>query len=348
MSRHPSWEDSRFLRAARRLPVDRPPVWLMRQAGRSLPEYRKVRERHSLVEIVADPELCAEITLQPVRRWGLDAAVLFADIVLPLKAMGASVELVDGVGPVVAEPVRSPADVDRLRVPEEPEVIPEVAAALRLLADQSPVPVIGFAGAPFTLASYLVEGRPSRDFKVVKRFMYREPEAFHRLLEKLADMTGRYLCAQAEAGAAALQLFDSWIGALSVDDYTERVLPHTRRAFAAVAGRGVPLVHFGVGTAGLLERIAASGCDVVSLDWHVRLDEGWARVGDHLAVQGNLDPMVLLGPRELVVERTRSILRQAGGRPGHIFNLGHGVLPDTPLGNLQALVETVREAALVD
>lgn len=338
-----TWVSDRFVRAARHQPVDRTPIWLMRQAGRSLPEYRRVRERASLLEIVADPALCAEVTLQPVRRWGVDAAVLFADIVLPLRGMGVAVDLVDGVGPVIAEPVRSAADVDRLRTPEAGEALPEVLETIRLLARESPVPVVGFAGAPFTLAAYLVEGGPSRDFHLVKQLMYREPELFARLLGKLSAVTAGYLGAQAEAGAAAIQLFDSWIGALSVDDYERHVLPHTRAIFARLAGADVPLIHFGVGTAGLLERIAASGCDVVSLDWHVRLDEGWDRVGHRLSVQGNLDPTVLLGPLEEVRARALEILVQAGGRPGHIFNLGHGVLPQTPLDALAVLVETVQE-----
>ncbi len=337
----PVLADSVFLKAARREPVPRPPVWLMRQAGRSLPEYRKVRERHGLLEIVADPELCAEVTLQPVRRLGVDAAVIFADITLPLRAMGVDFELVESVGPVIGRPIRSPADVDRLRAPEGPDPVPEVAAAIRATVERSPVPVIGFAGAPFTLASYLVEGRPTRDFKVVKAFMYREPEAFDRLLARLADMTIAHLRSQVAAGAAAVQLFDSWMGALSPEDYEARVLPHTRRVFAELAPAGAPRIHFGADTAGLLELMAAAGPDVVSVDFRVPLDTAWRRIGE-LGIQGNLDPAVLLGPPGLVRERTRAVIARAGGRPGHIFNLGHGVLPETPVENLQLLVETVR------
>jgi uroporphyrinogen decarboxylase len=332
-----------FLPAARGQAVARTPIWLMRQAGRSLPEYRKLRERWTLVDIVAQPELCAEVTLQPVRRLGVDAAVMFADIMLPLRGMGVEFELVESIGPVIARPVRTPADVDALGRPEGEEAAPEVIEAVRRVVAESPVPVICFCGAPFTLASYLIEGRPSRDFSLAKRFMFSEPAAFDRLLGKLATVMSRYLAAQVGAGASALQVFDSWVGALSVEDYVARVAPHTKAIFESTAGLGVPRVHFGTGTASLLEAIAATGPDVVSLDWRVPLDVGWQRVGLDRAVQGNLDPAVLLGPRELVRERARDVLRRAAGRPGHVFNLGHGVLPETPIENLQTLVETVHE-----
>jgi uroporphyrinogen decarboxylase len=330
-----------FLRACRREPVERTPVWLMRQAGRSLPEYRALRERWSLLEIVAQPELCAEVTLQPVRRLGVDAAVMFADIMLPLRGMGVEFELVEDVGPVISAPVRAAADVERLRVGSAADSVPQVLDAVAYVARESPVPVICFSGAPFTLASYLIEGRPSRDFKLAKQFMYREPGAFFTLLDKLATTQIDYLRAQVAAGARALQLFDSWVGALAPEDYAERVLPHTRRIFEETADLGVPRIHFGTATAGLLELIAGAGCDLVSLDWRVPLDEGWRRVGPGLGVQGNLDPAILLGPPPLVAERARDVLRRAGGRPGHVFNLGHGVLPESPLENLQLLVETV-------
>jgi len=315
----------------------------MRQAGRSLPEYRKLRERWSLVDIVAQPELCAEVTLQPVRRLGVDAAVMFADIMLPLRGMGVEFELVENVGPVIARPVASAADVERLVVPAGEDAAPQVITAVRYVVEQSPVPVIGFSGAPFTLASYLIEGRPSRDFARVKAFMYSQPDAFEALLQKLAATMAGYLQAQVKAGASAVQLFDSWVGALAMDDYETRVLPHTRSIFAALQGAGVPRIHFGTDTAALLESITSAGPDIVSLDWRVPLDAGWKRIGHDRGVQGNLDPAVLLGPAELVRERTRDILRRAGGRPGHIFNLGHGVMPSTPLENLQLLVETVHE-----
>jgi uroporphyrinogen decarboxylase len=331
---------SRFLDAARGKPVDVTPIWLMRQAGRSLPEYRKLRERYTLTDIVAQPELCAEVTLQPVRRLGVDAAVMFADIMLPLRGMGVEFELVENVGPVIAHPIASAADIERLRVPDGEEAAPQVITAVRQVVKESPVPVICFSGAPFTLASYLIEGKPSRDFARVKAFMFTQPEAFHRLLEKLATTMTGYLKAQVAAGAQAIQLFDSWVGALAREDYESQVVPHTRAVFAALEPLAVPRIHFGTDTAGLLEAIAESGPDIVSLDWRVPLDEGWRRVG-RLGIQGNLDPAVLLGPPDLVRERAGDVLRRAGGRNGHIFNLGHGVLPDTTVENLQVLIETV-------
>ena len=334
---------SRFLDAAHRRPVDVTPVWLMRQAGRSLPEYRKLRERWKLVDIVAQPELCAEVTLQPVRRLGVDAAVMFADIMLPLRGMGVEFELVEDVGPVIAHPIASEADVERLRVPAGEEAAPQVITAVRQVVLESPVPVICFSGAPFTLASYLIEGRPSRDFLKVKTFMYSQPEAFDRLLAKLSATMAAYLRAQVAAGASAVQVFDSWVGALAREDYDARILPHTRSLFAELASLDVPTVHFGTNTAGLLESIASAGPDIVSLDWRVPLDAGWSIVGHDRGVQGNLDPAVLLGPPALVRERARDVLRRARGRAGHIFNLGHGVHPSTPLENLQLLVETVHE-----
>ena len=334
---------SRFLDAARRRPVDVTPVWLMRQAGRSLPEYRKLRERWKLVDIVAQPELCAEVTLQPVRRLGVDAAVMFADIMLPLRGMGVEFELVEDVGPVITHPITDEAGVDRLRVPAGAEAAPQVITALRQVVSESPVPVICFSGAPFTLASYLIEGRPSRDFLKVKTFMYSQPAAFERLLAKLAATMAAYLRAQVAAGASAIQVFDSWVGALAREDYDARVLPHTRSLLGELASLDVPRIHFGTNTAGLLESIASAGPDVVSLDWRVPLDAGWSVVGHDRGIQGNLDPAVLLGPPELVRERARDVLRRAGGRAGHIFNLGHGVHPSTPLENLQLLVETVHE-----
>lgn len=334
---------SLFIRACRREQVERTPIWLMRQAGRSLPEYRALREKWTLEEIVAQPELCAEVTLQPVRRLGVDAAVMFADIMLPLRGMGVDFELVEGVGPVIKEPIRTPAAVAALRMTTAAESLPQVLEAIAIVARESPVPVVCFSGAPFTLASYVIEGRPSRDFLVTKEFMYREPEAFNELLEKLATVMAEYLSAQVKAGASALQVFDSWVGALSPTDYAERVLAHTRRIFDATAALRVPRIHFGTGTAGLLELIASTGPDVVSLDWRVDLDAGWARIGYERGVQGNLDPASLLAPTDVMGEAAREVLRRAGGRPGHVFNLGHGVLPASRLENLQALVEIVHE-----
>ena len=332
---------SRFLGAANRRPVDVTPIWLMRQAGRSLPEYRKLRERWTLTDIVAQPELCAEVTLQPVRRLGVDAAVMFADIMLPLRGMGVDFELVENVGPVIGHPIATVADVDRLRVPNGEEAAPQVITAVRQVVAESPVPVICFSGAPFTLASYLIEGRPSRNFEKVKAFMYAEPDAFDRLLAKLATTMSGYLQAQVAAGAKAVQVFDSWVGALAPEDYESRVARHTRAIFDALSPLGVPRIHFGTNTAGLLEAITETGPDVVSLDWRIRLADGWRRVGHDRGIQGNLDPAILLGPADLIQERTRDVLRRAGGRAGHIFNLGHGVLPETSVENLQLLVETV-------
>jgi len=336
-------EESLFIRACRLQAVERTPVWLMRQAGRSLPEYRALRERWTLEQIVAQPELCAEVTLQPVRRLGVDAAVMFADIMLPLRGMGVDFELVESVGPVIAQPIRTVEAVNALRTPSAAESVPQILEAVATVARESPVPVVCFCGGPFTLASYLIEGRPSRDFLLTKEFMYREPAAFDRLLGKLGTVMSEYLAAQVGAGAHAIQLFDSWAGALSPSDYGSRVLPHTRRIFDNTAALGVPRIHFGTNTAGLLELIATSGADVVSLDWRVDLDAGWKRVGHHLGVQGNLDPAAVLGPRESMVGAARDVLRRAAGRPGHVFNLGHGVLPGSPLENLQALVEAVHE-----
>ncbi len=335
---------SRFLDAARRRPVDVTPVWLMRQAGRSLPEYRKLRERWKLVDIVAQPELCAEVTLQPVRRLGVDAAVMFADIMLPLRGMGVEFELVDDVGPVIARPITSPADVDLLRVPAGVEAAPQVITAVRQVVAESPVPVICFSGAPFTLASYLIEGRPSRDFLKVKTFMYSEPEAFRRLLAKLSATMAAYLRAQVAAGAAAIQVFDSWVGALAREDYDARVLPHTRSLLDELAPLDVPRIHFGTNTAGLLESIASAGPDVVSLDWRVPLDAGWAIVGQDRGVQGNLDPAVLLAGWDVVEPRARAILDRGRALPGHVFNLGHGVLPETDPDTLARLTDLVHEA----
>jgi uroporphyrinogen decarboxylase len=334
---------SRFLDAAHRRTVDVTPIWLMRQAGRSLPEYRKLRERWSLADIVAQPELCAEVTLQPVRRLGVDAAVMFADIMLPLRGMGVEFELVENVGPVIARPITNAADIERLRVPAGDEAAPDVITAIRHVVAQSPVPVIGFAGAPFTLASYLIEGKPSRDFAKVKTFMYSQPAEFDLLLAKLAATMTGYLQAQVAAGVSAVQVFDSWVGALAREDYRERVEQHTAAIFESLAPLEVPRIHFGTNTVGLLGPITATGPDIVSLDWRVPLDIGWRMVGFDRGIQGNLDPAVLLGPAELVRSRARDMLRRAGGRPGYIFNLGHGVHPSTPLENLQLLVETVHE-----
>jgi uroporphyrinogen decarboxylase len=312
----------------------------MRQAGRSLPEYRKLRERHSFFEVANTPELCAEVTLQPVRRHGVDAAVLFADIVTPVLGMGIDVELVEGVGPVIAEPVATAADVERLKLPDPEQAYAPVLEAVRIVrgelgTDQA---LVGFCGGPFTVAGYLVEGKPTRDFVRVKELMYREPDVWHALLDRLADGFAAYVAAQAAAGADVIQLFDSWVGVLSVADYDEFVAPYSARVLAAV---DVPTIHFGTGTMHLLPAMAVAGGDGIGLDWRMPLDDGWAAVGFEHAVQGNLDPAVLLGPRERIEAAARDVLARAGGRPGHVFNLGHGVLPDTDPDTLSRLVELV-------
>jgi uroporphyrinogen decarboxylase len=334
--------DARYLRAARGLPVDTTPVWFMRQAGRALPEYRKVRERASLLEITRDPDLCTEVTLQPVRRLGVDAAIIFADITTPLVGLGVDFDIKPGVGPVIERPLRTLEDVEALR-PFEPE--PAVAPLLEAIGRvrrESPVPLIGFAGAPFTLACYLVEGGPSRDFRLTRRLMHESPPLWTALLDRLVDMTVGYLRAQVAAGAEALQVFDSWVGGLSPLDYERRVMPFMRRLFDGIGGLGVPVTHFGVGTAGILALQAAAGGDVIGLDWRIALADGRRLVGDR-AVQGNLDPTLLLGPWESVAEAAGWILQQNAGGPGHIFNLGHGVLPDTDPDHLARLVDLVHD-----
>ncbi|HUF29370.1 MAG TPA: uroporphyrinogen decarboxylase [Gemmatimonadaceae bacterium] len=335
-----------LVRAAWGEPVERTPLWMMRQAGRLLPEYRALREQWSLLDISRQPDLAVRVTLQPLRRMPVDAAILFADIMTPLDGIGVALDIVEGVGPVIESPVRSEADVRALR-PLEPEAdVPYVMETLRTLRRQldPDVALIGFAGAPFTLASYLIEGRPTRTFTRTKTMMYAAPALWHELMERLGTITISYLRAQIAAGADAVQLFDSWVGALAPDDYESYVAPHTTRIFAALRETThVPLIHFGVGTATLLEAMRANGATVIGLDWRVPLDEGWARVGHDLAVQGNLDPAILFAPRSVISEKAGDVLRRAAGRPGHIFNLGHGILPGTPLDGAIHLVHTVRE-----
>jgi uroporphyrinogen decarboxylase len=331
-----------LVRALRREQVERTPVWFMRQAGRSLPEYRALRERHSFFEVASTPELCAEVTLQPVRRHGVDAAVLFADIMTPVLGMGIEVELVEGVGPVVERPIANAADVERLRVPDPEEVFAPVLEAVRIVRRELEPgrALIGFCGGPFTVAGYLVEGKPSRDFVRTKQLMYREPAVWHGLVDRLTDTFCGYVAAKTAAGADAIQLFDSWVGSLSVADYEEFVAPYSARVLAAV---DVPTIHFGTGTTHLLASMAAAGGDAIGLDWRVPLDQGWLAAGPEKAVQGNLDPAALLGPRERVEAAALDVLARAGGRPGHVFNLGHGVLPETNPDDLGRLVELVRE-----
>jgi uroporphyrinogen decarboxylase len=335
--------NDRFLRACRRQPVDTTPVWFMRQAGRSLPEYRALRERHGMFDIMASAELTAEVTLQPIRRLGVDAAILFSDIVLPLAAVGIDVDIKPGVGPVFAQPFRTVADLERLR-PLEPDAdMAPTLEAIRLLVKELPVPLIGFAGAPFTVASYFVEGGPSRDYAKTKAMMRAEPALWAALLDRLADIAIASLRAQVDAGAGAVQLFDSWAGALSAEDYRGRVMPASARIFAAMADLDVPRIHFGVGTGELLVDLGAAGADVVGVDWRIPLDEAWARVGDGYALQGNLDPALCTAPWPVVETAARDVLHRVGGRPGHVFNLGHGVLPETDPDILARLVELVHE-----
>ncbi len=332
--------EARFLRAARGLAADTTPVWFMRQAGRALPEYRAIREKATLIEITRDAALCAEVTLQPVRRLGVDAAILFADITTPFTGMGVDFDIVEGRGPVLARPVRTMADVEALRTFDPEASVAPLLDAISIIRRESPVPLIGFAGAPFTLACYLVEGGPSREFSNTKRLMHEAPDTWAALLDRLVETTVAYLRAQVAAGAEAIQVFDSWVGGLSPLDYERRLLPWMRRLFAGLAELDVPKTHFGVGTGGILDLQAAAGGDVIGLDWRIRLAEGRRIVGDR-AVQGNLDPVLLLGPWEGVEETARWILDQNGGRPGHIFNLGHGVLPATNPDHLSRLVDLV-------
>jgi uroporphyrinogen decarboxylase len=339
----PASQATRYLRAARRLPVDVTPVWFMRQAGRSLPEFRAIRAHASLVEITRDPALCAEVTLQPVRRLGVDAAILFADITTPFHGMGVDFEIRPGVGPVIDRPLRTAGDVAALR-PFEPEAsVAPLLEAIRLVRAESPVPLIGFAGAPFTLACYLVDGGPSRDFPRTRELMHREPAVWQSLMDHLVDATAAYLAAQVAAGAQAIQVFDSWVGGLGPFDYRRSVLPAMRRLWSSLSTLGVPTTHFGINTAGLLGLQAEAGGDVIGLDWRIALDDGWARTGRDRAVQGNLDPTLLLGPWTTVAETATWILDLAAGRPGHIFNLGHGVLPETDADALRRLVDLVHD-----
>ena len=330
-----------FLEACRGKPHDRVPVWFMRQAGRALPEYRAVRAKASMFDVIRTPELAAEVTMQPVRRLGVDAAILFSDIVVPVTAVGVGVELREGVGPVVDQPFRTDADLKRLR-PFEPDVdAPYVADTVRLLARELDVPLIAFAGGPFTLASYLIEGGPSKTHARTKALMHTEPRTWRELLDRLAGISLASLRAQVEAGARAVQLFDSWAGALSPDDYRDHVLDASARIFSGLSDLGVPRIHFGVGTGELLGLLGAAGADVVGVDWRVPLDVARTRVAEGLALQGNLDPAVCLAPWDVVEAAALDVLRRNHGDPGHVFNLGHGVLPETDPDTLRRLVELV-------
>ena len=334
---------SRFLDACSRKPVDATPVWFMRQAGRYMSEYRALRKKHTLLEICHTPELAVEVTLQPLGRLGVDAAILFSDLLIPLGPMGIDFDFVRGEGPKIDNPVRTSADVEKLRDYEPREALGFTMEAVRQLRVEleGKVPLIGFAGAPFTLASYLVEGGSSRSFEKTKALMYCDPASWHRLASKLASVVQKYLLAQIEAGAQAVQLFDSWAGALAPQDYRELVLPHSRAVMDGLKNASVPVIHFATGSSGLLPLLRDAGGDVIGLDWRIDIDRGWDILGADVAVQGNLDPVVLLGPPELVRRRADDVLTRAGSRPGHIFNLGHGVLPSTPVETVEDLVEHV-------
>ena len=337
--------NDRFLRACRGLPVDRTPVWFMRQAGRYMPEYRAIRARHSILEICAEPELAVEVSLQPVRALGVDAAILFSDILLPLVPMGIGLEFAAGEGPVIQNPIREEAQVRALRPLEARESLANVLKTISMLRQEldARTPLIGFAGAPFTLASYLIEGGSSRSYLKTKQMMYNAPQAWHGLMEKLSRAIGGYLVAQVEAGAQAVQLFDSWAGALNPADYEEYVLPYSRMIFQSLEDCGAPRIHFGTGTYSLLDDFRSAGADVVGLDWSTPLDLGWEALGEGTAVQGNLDPAVLFAPRHVIERQVQRILRQAGNHPGHIFNLGHGILPETPVDSVRYVVDLVHE-----
>jgi uroporphyrinogen decarboxylase len=336
--------DSVFMRACRREAVPYTPIWLMRQAGRYMREYREVRARTSFLELCKNPELAAEVTVTAVERLGVDAAIIFADILLILEPLGVNLEFAKGEGPVIHNPVRTASDVEHLRELEDVNALEFVYEAIRQTrrALKPDIPLIGFCGAPFTLASYLIEGSGSKNYVHTKQLMYNDAGAWHAMMALLSRALAKYLNAQIEAGAQAVQLFDSWVGCLSPDDYREFVLPHTQSVIRTVKP-GVPVIHFGTGTAALLELMREAGGDVIGLDWRVRLDEGWQRVGHDVAVMGNLDPVVLFAKHDVLKEQAKKILEQAGGRPGHIFNLGHGILPETPVENVIALVEMVHE-----
>jgi uroporphyrinogen decarboxylase len=341
----PDVRESRFLRACRRERADRTPVWFMRQAGRYMAEYRALRQKYTLLQLCRTPELATEVTLQPIRRIDLDAAILFSDLLLPLEPMGIPFDFIKGEGPAIERPVRSAADIDQVRLTEPRESLAFTLDAIRLVKRElaGKVPLIGFAGAPFTLASYAIEGGPSKDFALTKSLMYGDPPAWHRFADRLATVVADYLVAQIDAGVDAVQVFDSWVGALNVDDYREFALPHTQKIFRTIAGR-VPTIHFGVATGSILHVMREAGGDVLGADWRIPLDEAWERIGHDRGIQGNLDPTLLLGPRERLLNGARDVLARAGGRPGHIFNLGHGILPSTPLERVQDLARYVHQA----
>ena len=334
--------DHPFLKACRREPTPFTPIWLMRQAGRYMPEYRAVRSQKGFLELCKDSDAAAEVTVTAVERLGVDAAIIFADILLIVEPMGVGLEFSKGDGPVLHNPIRSAADVERLPEVDAPAAVPFVYDAVRKARAALKVPLIGFAGAPFTLASYVIEGGGSRNYVHTKALMYREPEAWHALMRRLTTAVVGYLNRQIAAGAQAVQLFDSWVGCLAPDDYQRYVLPHMRSLVAGITP-GVPVIHFATGTSGLLELMREAGGDVIGIDWRIDLETAWQRVGHDVAVQGNLDPVALFGPLDEIRDRVARILERARGQRGHIFNLGHGILPNTPVDNVIALVDMVHE-----
>lgn len=344
-----SSDDSRFLKACRREPVDRTPVWLMRQAGRYMSEYRELRQKYGMLEIIHQPELACQVTMQPIDAFDLDAAIIFADILPPLEGLGLKVGFEAGEGPIVYNPVRDEADVLALATPDIEEATGFTLEAIRLARRELEgrgIPLIGFSGAPFTLASYAVEGGSSKDFTLTKRLMMGRPDIWQQLMGKLAGLVGGYLRAQAQAGAQALQLFDTWAGLLSPSDYVEFALPYNQAVIREALQAGVPVIYFSTGTSGILELVAQCGADVIGVDWRVDLGEAWRRLGPDVAIQGNLDPVALMGDWPELESRAATVLQSAGGRPGHIFNLGHGVLRDTPIDNVRRLVDFVHEYRL--
>lgn len=337
-------EDSPFLLACHRKPVPHTPIWLMRQAGRYMPAYRAIREKyHSMLELCKNADLVTQVTHLPIQQFGFDAAILFSDITMPFIGLDLPFDIKPGVGPVMKTPLRSLADVEKLRPFDIEEKLPFIPQAVKNLSESLPVPLIGFAGAPYTLAAYMIEGKPSRDFKMVRKFIYTEPEAWNKLMEVLVDVTVQYLHAQAEAGASALQIFDSWVGGLPLEVYREHLLPHMQRLFQALTPLNIPLIHFGTGTALLLPLMKQAGGDVIGIDWKTPMAFAKEILGDDVALQGNLDPTVLLAPFQQIQKETDLILSEMRDRPGHIFNLGHGILPETPEENVARLVAYVRE-----
>lgn len=340
----PGMRESLFLRACRRESVERTPVWFMRQAGRYMAEYRALRQNYTLLQLCRTPDLATEVTLQPVRRIDVDAAILFSDLLIPLEPMGIPFDFIKGEGPAIERPIRSAADIDAVKVVDPRDALGYTFAAIRQIKGElgGRIPLIGFAGAPFTLASYAIEGGHSNNFALTKGLMYGDPAAWHRFADKLATVVGDYLVAQIDAGADVVQVFDSWVGALNENDYREFALPHTRKIFETIGGR-VPAIHFGVASGSILHVMREAGGDVLGADWRIPLDDAWERIGYDRGIQGNLDPTLLLGPRDRLLGAAADVLARAANRPGHIFNLGHGILPMTPVENVQAVARYVRE-----